>query len=116
MDSLSMTPVCFSSLEADDLANLSDEEDLDEEESQSEDEVQASNVLDDAALRDRLLRPRFEHWLGAISKPTNQACTSLLLEMFNHLSVTSVGLEVISSERHSKLDFVIYGMQGCYRR
>jgi len=116
MDSFSATPVCYSSLEADDLDNPSDEEEFVDQESQNEDEVEENDAWDDHALRDRFVRPRFEHWLDTISQPANQECSNLLLEMFNHLTVIALDLELTSSERHSRVDFELYGMQGCYKQ
>lgn len=108
MNSLSASPVEYSSLEADELGNISDDEDFDDDGS----EEPQTDTAEAATLRDRFLRPRFSRWLAGTA--ADQARQELLNEVFEKVVVSSYGAESISSERVFSVDFTIASMEGQY--
>jgi len=111
MDALSADPVWYSSLDPDELDELSEneaQEQGDEEEEEDDDEE-----LD---LKDRYVQPRFDAWLSRQNLPEG-ATRELLLELYSRLEVQSYGVDYSSSVRCLRVDFQIAGMQGlCWQR
>lgn len=113
MDSLCELPIYSSSLEADELDDVSGDEPGDADEA-SEDDSDPADVAN-CSLRDEFVQPRFDRWLRETATG-DQARSDLLHEMFGRLSVTARNVEAVSSERRMLLDFELFGMLGQYRQ
>lgn len=116
MDSLCAAPACYSSMEGEDLEDLSpdeEEEEAGDEEAQEEDEGGHETPVHN--LRDLHVRSRFAKWLAQL--PGGRGARSeLLWELFSLLTVSRLDLQVVSSERRFSLDFSLASMQGRYHQ
>mmetsp|Transcript_90042 Transcript_90042/g.160321 ORF Transcript_90042/g.160321 Transcript_90042/m.160321 type:complete len:290 (+) Transcript_90042:76-945(+) len=110
MDALSADPVWYSSLDPDELDELSENEA--EEPGDDEEEDEEDEELD---LKDRFVQPRFDAWLSRQNLPQG-ATRELLLELYSRLDVESYGVDYTSSVRRHRVDFQIAGMQGFYEQ
>ncbi|CAE8627548.1 unnamed protein product, partial [Polarella glacialis] len=113
MDQLSADPVYYSTLgdEDDEFGKLSGEESEGVSDDQDKDDSD-----DDAALslKDRYVRPRFDHWMAATSAVGPKR--ELLLELYSRLEVAARDDELLSSVHGLRVEFQIAGMQGKYEQ
>ncbi|CAE8622140.1 unnamed protein product [Polarella glacialis] len=113
MDQLSADPVYYSTLgdEDDEFGKLSGEESEGVSDDQDEDDSD-----DDAALslKDRYVRPRFDHWMAATAAVGPKR--ELLLELYSRLEVAARDDELLSSVHGLRVEFQIAGMQGKYEQ
>lgn len=111
MDALSGAPVHYSTMEADELDEVSPDELDGEDDEYTEEEVDPADEVP-RSLCKQFIRPRFDRWLSQSSPAQEEA--DLLREIFSRLNVTSRDVETVSSERRLRLEFELYGMIGCY--
>eukprot|EP00931_Biecheleriopsis_adriatica_P074948 TRINITY_DN48916_c0_g1_i1.p1 TRINITY_DN48916_c0_g1~~TRINITY_DN48916_c0_g1_i1.p1 ORF type:complete len:296 (+),score=74.98 TRINITY_DN48916_c0_g1_i1:104-991(+) len=113
MDSLSADPVLYSSLEADEFDDHSGEEneELGDDDAEEEEEVED----EEPDLKDKIVLPRFEAWLGSKKLPEGET-RELIAELYSRLEVLEHGVDMISCIRCLDLRFSISGMQGIYQQ
>ncbi|CAL1128711.1 unnamed protein product [Cladocopium goreaui] len=112
MDSLSVGPVQYSSLEADDFDDASAAEDADDDVDAVADSLAAMGPdVAEAPLKERLCQGRFNAWVALMKLGHN----SLVHELYKRLELQSHSV-TLSSVRSVCVQFSIAGMQGVYKQ